>query len=145
MNTATGPDLRLQDYPLASHSAPRATAGPRVPRRLRRMLSLDDFEAAARRHLPSPVFGYVAGGARPTARCGATARPHELRLRAAGAARRPPARTSAMTLFGQRYAAPFGIAPMGLCALSAYRGDLVLAPRGGGGEHPADGDERTRR
>ena len=32
-----------------------------------------------------------------------------------------------MTLFGQRYASPFGIAPMGIAALSAYRGDIVLA------------------
>ena len=30
-----------------------------------------------------------------------------------------------MELFGQRYSAPFGIAPMGISALSAYRGDLV--------------------
>ena len=32
-----------------------------------------------------------------------------------------------MTLFGQRYASPFGIAPMGIAELSAYRGDIVLA------------------
>jgi len=30
-------------------------------------------------------------------------------------------------LFGTRYTSPFGIAPMGINALSAYRGDLVLA------------------
>jgi L-lactate dehydrogenase (cytochrome) len=30
-------------------------------------------------------------------------------------------------LLGRRYAAPFGIAPMGASALSAYRGDLVFA------------------
>jgi L-lactate dehydrogenase (cytochrome) len=36
-------------------------------------------------------------------------------------------RSSASTLFGHEYAAPFGIAPMGVAALSAYRGDLVLA------------------
>ena len=30
-------------------------------------------------------------------------------------------------LYGTRYAAPFGIAPMGISALSTYRGDLVLA------------------
>ncbi|MCH4577934.1 alpha-hydroxy acid oxidase, partial [Achromobacter xylosoxidans] len=30
-------------------------------------------------------------------------------------------------LFGQRYESPFGIAPMGISALSAYRGDIVLA------------------
>ena len=37
------------------------------------------------------------------------------------------ARTQATDLFGTRYAAPFGIAPMGISALYAYRGDLVLA------------------
>ncbi len=37
------------------------------------------------------------------------------------------ARSSAATLFGREYAAPFGIAPMGICALTAYRGDIVLA------------------
>ena len=36
-------------------------------------------------------------------------------------------RTTATTLFGHEYAAPFGIAPMGISALSAYRGDLVQA------------------
>jgi L-lactate dehydrogenase (cytochrome) len=36
-------------------------------------------------------------------------------------------RSTATTLFGRRWDAPFGIAPMGLAALSAYRGDLVLA------------------
>ncbi|MCH3781281.1 alpha-hydroxy-acid oxidizing protein, partial [Campylobacter jejuni] len=30
-------------------------------------------------------------------------------------------------LFGRRYESPFGIAPMGISALSAYRGDIVLA------------------
>ena len=36
-------------------------------------------------------------------------------------------RDTGVTLFGRRYDAPFGIAPMGLAALYAYRGDLVLA------------------
>src|SRR6266436_6785866 len=35
----------------------------RTPRRLRRVLCLDDFEIAARRHLPRPIFGYIAGAA----------------------------------------------------------------------------------
>src|SRR4029079_18272311 len=30
------------------------------------------------------------------------------------------------TLFGKRYASPFGIPPMGSSALCAYRGDIVL-------------------
>jgi L-lactate dehydrogenase (cytochrome) len=96
-------------------------------RRLRRILSLDDFEQAARRHLPRPVFAYVAG---------ATETDWSLRdNRAAFAdyAFLPRAlvdvskRAQATTLFGRTYAAPFGIAPMGICALYAFRGDLVLA------------------
>ena len=39
-----------------------ATARPSLPRALARMLSLDDFEQAARR-LPRPIFGYIAGAA----------------------------------------------------------------------------------
>jgi L-lactate dehydrogenase (cytochrome) len=37
------------------------------------------------------------------------------------------ARSQAVELFGERYSSPFGIAPMGINALSTYRGDLVLA------------------
>ena len=36
-------------------------------------------------------------------------------------------RNSEVELFGRRYAAPCGIAPLGLAALMAYRGDLALA------------------
>jgi L-lactate dehydrogenase (cytochrome) len=35
------------------------------------------------------------------------------------------------TLFGREVASAFGIAPMGISALSAYRGDLVLAGAAG--------------
>ena len=43
--------------------ASRPLADPRPPRLLRNMLSLHDFEAAARRVLPRPIFGYVSGAA----------------------------------------------------------------------------------
>ncbi len=36
-------------------------------------------------------------------------------------------RSTSVPLLGRRWAAPFGIAPMGITALTAYRGDLVLA------------------
>jgi L-lactate dehydrogenase (cytochrome) len=36
-------------------------------------------------------------------------------------------RSQATTLMGTHYRAPFGIAPMGLCALFAFEGDLILA------------------
>jgi L-lactate dehydrogenase (cytochrome) len=35
-------------------------------------------------------------------------------------------RRFARTLFGREWSAPFGLAPMGMSALAAYRGDLVL-------------------
>src|SRR3712207_6205476 len=38
-----------------------------LPRRLRKILALDDFETAARRHLPRPIFGYVSGAAETNA------------------------------------------------------------------------------
>jgi L-lactate dehydrogenase (cytochrome) len=94
---------------------------------LRNILCLADFELAARRHLPRPIFGYVAGGAEDT-----------IALQAAAAAYRQWAfvprvlvdvsqRSQQTELFGEMYSSPFGIAPMGICALIAYRGDLTLA------------------
>jgi L-lactate dehydrogenase (cytochrome) len=90
-------------------------------------LSLDDFEVAARKFLPPAVYAYVSGGVEEN-----LSRDHN---RAAfeewgfaprvlvGTARR----STEVELFGTKYAAPFGIAPMGFSALSAYRGDLVQA------------------
>jgi L-lactate dehydrogenase (cytochrome) len=94
---------------------------------LRNILCLADLELAARRHLPRPIFGYVAGGAEDT-----------IALQAAAAAYRQWAfvprvlvdvsqRSQQTELFGEMYSSPFGIAPMGICALIAYRGDLTLA------------------
>jgi len=96
-------------------------------RRLARLLSLHDFEAAARRRLPRPIFGYVAGSVED--------RVSERANRDAFAdyVFRPrvlvdvSARSQEVELFGQRYSAPVGIAPMGIAALTAYRGDVVLA------------------
>lgn len=94
---------------------------------MRRILALEDFEAAARRHLPRPLFGFVAGAAETDA---------ALRGSRAAFAEHAfiprmlvdtSARTAAATLFGEPFAAPFGIAPMGASALIAYRADLVMA------------------
>lgn len=93
--------------------------------------SLEDFESVAKRVLPAAVFGYICAAAD-----GQAAAQHnrdafddfEFRPRFL---RDVSARTTAVDLLGQRYAAPFGIAPMGLSALSAYRGDLVLAHAAG--------------
>jgi len=121
-------ELRLQDYPVASHTAPPRkgeAAGWQVPRHLRGILSLDDFETAARRRLPAPIYAYVSGGCET-----------DRAMHAAGNAfadydwvtrvfTDTSSRSLDTTLFGQRWAAPIGIAPMGVSALSAYRGDLI--------------------
>ena len=100
---------------------------PARPARLRGLLSLDDFEEAARRHLPRPVFAYVSGGVEDNvSREDNRAVFNEWQFVPRvlqGVARR----TAATTLFGHEYSAPFGIAPIGIAALYAYRGDLVLA------------------
>jgi L-lactate dehydrogenase (cytochrome) len=96
-------------------------------RRLRNILALKDFEAAARRHLPRPIFGYVAGAAednRSLEQNRSSFDEHAFQTRVLVDVSR---RTQAVELFGATYASPFGIAPMGLCALAAYRGDLALA------------------
>uniref|UniRef100_UPI0035657F63 alpha-hydroxy acid oxidase n=1 Tax=Halomonas sp. TaxID=1486246 RepID=UPI0035657F63 len=96
-------------------------------RRLERILSLDDFERAARRHLPRPLFGYVAS----VAEDGGTARASREAFEAYDLLPRALVNVSGVStgteLFGRRYAYPFGIAPMGISALTAYRGDQVLA------------------
>ncbi len=98
------------------------------PRRaLASILNLDDFERAARRHLPKPVFAYVAGGSEDNYSLldnRAAFRDIALMPRIL---RDVSQRTPMASLLGQEFSAPFGIAPMGLSALSAYRGDIVLA------------------
>lgn len=97
------------------------------PRKLRKILSLADFEHQARRLLPRPIFGYVAGAAEDNR----SLADNRTAFDAWGFSPRVlvdvSRRSTEVELFGRRYAAPFGIAPMGIAALSAYRGDVVLA------------------
>ncbi len=103
------------------------TTDTAIPPRLRHILSLDDFEEAARRHLPRPIFAYVSGGvednvAREDNR--AVFREWSFVPRVlAGVS----GRSQKTTLLGKEYAHPFGIAPIGIAALYAYRGDLAMA------------------
>ncbi len=113
------------------HGGAVGSSRPAAPRRLRRILALDDFEVAARRHLPRPIFGYVSGAAETNA----SLRDNRSAFDEFGFVPRVlvdvSKRVQKVDLFGHTYAAPFGIAPMGISALSAYRGDLVLARAAG--------------
>lgn len=123
-NTSTGAS---PGAPAAHPPARQASSRPPLPRRYAgRLLCLDDFQAAARQFLPRPVYSYVAEAAET---CSAQ---HAARSAFAEYELVPRVmvdithRSTGTTLFGQHWDAPFGIAPMGLLALSAYRGDLAL-------------------
>lgn len=118
------------EQPIASSPARESGSATRpasVPDRFRGILCLDDFEEAARRHLPRPIFAYIAGAAERNRSFRANAEAFEQWDFIPRALIDISRRSTAATLLGRRYAAPFGLAPMGLSALSAYRGDIVLA------------------
>jgi L-lactate dehydrogenase (cytochrome) len=98
-----------------------------IPRRLRRMLALDDFEAAARRHLPRPIFGYVSGACETGASFSDNRSAFGERSFVPRALLNVGNRSQSRSLLGVDYAHPFGICPMGLSALAAFDGDVVLA------------------
>ncbi|AEG93815.1 alpha-hydroxy acid oxidase [Ramlibacter tataouinensis] len=102
-------------------------ARPALAARHAGILCLDDFDAAARRHLPAPVYAYVAGAAETNQSWRENRAVFQHYAFVPRVLVDISQRSTATTLFGRRYDAPFGIAPMGLAALSAYRGDLVLA------------------
>jgi L-lactate dehydrogenase (cytochrome) len=97
------------------------------PRTLRRILALDDFEDAARRYIPRPIFGYVTGGAETNASRRANRDVWDEIAFVPKTLVDTSGRAQKTTLFGHTYDAPFGIAPMGGTAMAAYEGDLVLA------------------
>ena len=127
--TRQGPEAEPTVAPAHAPAAP-------VPQALRHILCLDDFEPAAASHLPRPLFGYIAGAAETNW----SLRGNRENFAAYRFMPRVlvdiSRRSTERTLFGQTYAAPFGIAPLGLSALTAYRGDVVLATAAAQSEVP---------
>ena len=100
---------------------------PKLPRHLSAILSLDDFERAASKHLPRPVFAYLHSAVEDR-------RTHDLNRSDFANYEFVPRtlidtgdRSLGVQLFGENWRFPFGIAPMGLSALAAYDGDVILA------------------
>lgn len=98
-----------------------------MPDPLRRMLSLHDFEAAARKRLPKPIYAYVSGAVED----GHSERGNRDAFAEYGFLPKVlvdvSARSTRCTVLGRAFAAPVGVAPMGISAISGYRGDIVMA------------------
>ncbi|MHC3907534.1 alpha-hydroxy acid oxidase [Achromobacter marplatensis] len=98
-----------------------------MPDPLRHLLSLHDFEAVAKKRLPKPIYAYVSGAVED----GQSERANRQAFSQYGF--RPKVlvdvskRSTRAAVLGREYAAPVGVAPMGISALSSYRGDIVLA------------------
>lgn len=105
----------------------KAFSGASGRGRLAGVLALEDFEALARNTLPRPVFGYVAGAAETNASLADNRNAFAQWSFVPRVLRDVAVRSQTIELFGTTYAAPFGIAPMGLAALTAFDGDRVLA------------------
>ncbi|HVY13969.1 MAG TPA: alpha-hydroxy acid oxidase [Rhodopila sp.] len=108
-------------------AAHRKGAKPRRPRRLAAILDLDDFERAARPRLPAAVYGYVAHGAETETTLRANRAAFDAWRLVTRVLAGVEERRQDIQLFGRRYDAPFGIAPMGGSALVAYQGHTVMA------------------
>jgi L-lactate dehydrogenase (cytochrome) len=100
---------------------------PSTDRRFAGFLALNDFEAAARRHLPRMLYGFISGGAETNAARHGNLDSFQDYAFIPRVLADVSRRSHGQMLFGRAYAAPFGIAPMGASAICAYRGDLVLA------------------
>jgi L-lactate dehydrogenase (cytochrome) len=118
----------VHDKTATTSSPPPTVSRPpsAVPRALQRYLSLDDFEATARRRLPNMLYRYVSGATETDAALADNRRAFAEYGFVPRVLNDVSGREQTTRLFGKTYAAPFGIPPMGSAALIAYRGDVVL-------------------
>jgi L-lactate dehydrogenase (cytochrome) len=91
------------------------------------VLNLLDLDAHAEARLPRPIWAYVSGGVEDGVSLRANRAAFERLHLVPRLLRDVSQRSAAITLLGQRFAQPFGIAPMGLAALSGFEADLAMA------------------
>ena len=96
-------------------------------RRLKRIYNLHDFECRARKLLPRALTEYVFGGVEDNVTLANNRHQFDDHSLLSGVLRDVSQRHTQHTVFGKSYAAPFGIAPIGVSALIAFNGDNVLA------------------
>lgn len=94
---------------------------------MKRYLSLHDYEAVAKEILPKPLFAYVSGAVedeQSVTENRAAFRQYSFKPNVLVDVSKVD---TSVTLFGKKYSTPVGIAPMGLAAMTSYRGDISLA------------------
>ncbi len=98
-----------------------------VPRRLDRIVNIDEMRLAAKQRLPRIAFDFIEGGVEGEAclaRNEEAFRRHRLLPRYLNDVSR---RDQSVTLFGQTYDSPFGISPTGTAGLWRPGADAMLA------------------
>ena len=108
-------------------NAATAALSSSAPRILQNMLALDDFEDAARRGIPRPIFGYINGGAETNASLSDNRAVWDELQFIPKTLIDTSARSLATTLMGKPYDLPFGIPPMGGTGMACADGDVALA------------------
>jgi len=98
-----------------------------MTRSLQHVYCLHDFEALARRKLPRQLFSYISNGADDERSLAHNRSAFDRHAFVPRMLEGVAGRSQAVTLFGRRYESPFGLSPVGLSAMWAYRGDIVLA------------------
>lgn len=96
------------------------------PRVLNQIHALRDLEGLARKKLPRPLFSYISNGADDETTLQMNRSAFSDYVLVPRMLEGVAARQQTMELFGERYSSPFGISPVGLGAMYAYRGDLAL-------------------
>src|ERR1700681_2237901 len=91
------------------------------------MVCVAEFRARAKRRLPRFVFDYLDGGAGSEAGIARNEQAFADIVFKPRALVNIEERDLSTTLFGRRWAAPFGIAPVGLGNLMCPRGDEAIA------------------
>lgn len=92
-----------------------------------RCLSLNDFEKYAVKRLPHPLYSYVSGGVEDNLALQHTLRSYARFSLIPENMVDVSHRNTEVELFGHHYAAPVGIAPMGISAITGFQGDIALA------------------
>lgn len=92
-----------------------------------RVFTTGHIAAQARKHLPRAIFDFIEGGAGSEAAVARNRSRFEQIALMPQALRDCSAAHSEVTIFGRRYAAPFGIAPMGFADLVRPGTDRALA------------------